>query len=328
MAKPPFFFLFFALFWTAIVGAFDVSVGRDLVHAVRSEGFQTTTGTVVSSEVTEHSGDEGPSYSADIRYRYNVFGRELTGDTYSFGAFPPSGSRWAHEIVAAHPEGQPVMVHFDADDPALSVLKPGLQGSGLFMLLFLTPFNVVMIGLWWFIGPQFWHWWNGTLPPPAPWFRDGGATHVRLPYLPAVGSALATIGACAFVGIFVIGFSTSFQPSVDTMLSTWLVVLGLGAAAGVNVWLKERQGAFDLVIKDRTVELPATYGRSERRTLDRSVISGVAIEKTEYEDSDKSPTYDVRFERRGGGHETLVTWHDGESAERLAVWLREKLGLR
>jgi len=328
MAKPPFFFLFFALFWTAIVGAFDVSVGRDVVHAVRSEGFQTTTGTVVSSEVTEHSGDEGPSYSADIRYRYNVAGRELTGETYSFATFPPSGSRWAREIVAAHPEGRAVTVYYDADDPALSVLKPGLQGSGLFMLLFLTPFNVVMIGLWWFIGPPFWHWWHGTQPLPAPWFREGGAIHVRLPYLPTLASVLATIGFCAFIAIFVVGFSTGFQPSVDTMLITWVVVLGLSAAAGVNVWLKEQQGAFDLVIKDRTVELPAISGRSQRRTLDRSVISGVAIEKTEFEDSEKSTTYEVRFQRRGGGHETLVTWHDGESAERLAAWLREKLGLR
>jgi hypothetical protein len=328
MAKPPFFFLFFALFWTAIVGTFDLFVGRDVIHAVRSGGFQTTTGTVISSEVTEHSGDEGPTYRAEIRYSYRVFGDEMTSDRYSFAAFPPSGSRWARERVAAYPVGRSVTVYYDADDPELSALKPGIEGSTLFMLLFLTPFNVVMIGLWWFVGPQFWHWWNGTQPPPAPWFRDGGALRVRLPYLPPLGSALGTAGFCAFVGIFVIGFSTGFEPSVDTMLGTWLVVLGLSVAAGVNVWLKEREGAFDLVIRDRSVELPAIYGRVERRTLDRSAISGVAIEKTEYEDSEKSTTYEVRFQRRGGGHETLVTWHDGQSAERLAVWLREKLGLR
>jgi hypothetical protein len=283
---------------------------------------------VISSKVTEHSGDDGPSYRADIRYRYNALGSERMGETYRFGAYGTSGSRWARKVVAAHRVGQPVTVYYDADDPTLSVLKPGLDGSSLFMLMFLTPFNVVMLGLWWIVGPQLWHWWHGTLPPPAPWFRDGGATRVRLPYLPALGAALVTAGFCAFIAIFVIGFTTGFQPSVDTMITTWTIVLLLAGAAGINTWLKERQGAFDVVIRERFVELPAMYGRTKRCTLDRATISGVAIEKTESEDSEKSTTYDVRFERRGGGHETIVTWYDGPSAERFAVWLREKLGLR
>lgn len=327
MEKSSIFLLIFALFWTAVIGVFDVTVGRDVVNAVRSESFHTTTGTVISSKVTEHSGDEGPTYSADIVYRYNVLGFERTGDTYRFGTYAP-GSRWARNVVAAHRVGQPVTVYYDAHDPTLSVLKPGLDGSSLFMLLFLLPFNVAMLGLWWIVGPQLWHWWRGTVPPPATWFRDGGATRVRLPYLPAVGAGLVTAGFCAFVAIFAIGFTTGFQPSVDTMIATWAIVLVLAVAAGANTWLKERQGAFDVVIRERFVELPAMYGRTKRCTLDRAAISGVAIEKTEYADSDRSTTYDVRFEQRGGACETIVTWSDGESAERLAAWLRERLGLR
>jgi hypothetical protein len=328
MEKPSIFLLFFALFWTVIVGVFDVTVGRDVVNAVRSESFRTTTGTVISSKVVEHSGDDGPSYSADIRYRYYAFGYERIGDTYRFGRYAPSGSRWARDVVAAHRVGQAVTVYYDANDPGLSVLKPGLDGSSLFMLLFLTPFNVVMLGLWWFVGPQVWHWWHGTTPPVAPSFRDGGATRMRVPYAPPVASALITAGFCAFVAIFIIGFSTGFQPSVETMLTTWAIVLGLAVAAGVNTWRQEQQGAFDVVIRERFVDLPAMYGRTKRRTLDRSTISAVAIEKTESEDSEKSTTYDVRLARRDGGHETVVTWYDAASAERLAGWLREKLGLR
>jgi hypothetical protein len=328
MDKPSFFLLFFALFWSAIVGVFDVTVGRDVINAVRSTSFQATTGSVLSSKVTEHSGDEGSTYSADIRYRYNALGYEWTGGTYRFGAYSNAGRRWARDVVAAHRVGEPVTVYYDASDPSLSVLKPGLDGSSLFMLLFLTPFNVVMLGLWWIVGPQFWHWWRGTTPPPAPWFRDGGSIHVRLPYLPPVGAGLVTAGFCAFVAIFAVGFTTDFQPSLETMAITWAIVLATAIAAGINTWLQERRGAFDVVIRERFVDLPAVYGRVERRTLDRAAISGVAIAKTEYEDSEKSTTYDVRFERRGGGHETIVTWYDGPSAERLAAWLREKLGLR
>jgi hypothetical protein len=35
MEKPSIFLLIFALFWTAIIGVFDVTVGRDVVNAVR-----------------------------------------------------------------------------------------------------------------------------------------------------------------------------------------------------------------------------------------------------------------------------------------------------
>lgn len=218
-------------------------------------------------------------------------------------------------------------VYYDAGEPALSVLKPGVEGSHFFMLMFLTPFTVVMLGLWWFLLPQLWHWWNGTEPPPAPWFRDGGATRVRLPYLPPLATACATLGACAFAGVFVVMLTAGSQPGMDAMFTAWVIVLGLAAAAGMNTWRTERQGAFDLVIRERSVELPAMYGRAQRRTLDRSAISGVAIQKNEYEDSEKLTTFDVRFARRDGSYETVVSWHDGPSAERLAAWLRGKLGL-
>ena len=34
-------------------------------------------------------------------------------------------------------------------DPAEALLRPGLAGSDLFLLLFMTPFNAVMLGFWW-----------------------------------------------------------------------------------------------------------------------------------------------------------------------------------
>lgn len=328
MDKTAVFLVFFAMFWTAIVGFFDVTAGSEVLNAVRSDDFRTTTGTVTSNEVVRRMGDDGPRYIAEIRYAYSVAGRHYTGDKYRFGAFNRTDKRWARQLADAHPVGRSVTVYYDADNPALSVLAPGLQGSSLLILMFLAPFNVVMLGMWWYVLPSIWHWWNGTERPPARWFREGGATRVRLPYLPPLATAFGTLGICAFAGIFAIAFTAGFEPSVDTMSTAWVLVLGVSVAAGFNIWRMERQGDFDLVIRERIVELPAMYGRTARRTLDRSAISGVAIKTTEYPDSEQSTTYDVRLARRDGDHETVVSWHDGHSAERLAAWLREKLGLR
>ena len=328
MDKTAVFLVFFAVFWTAIVGYFDMMAGGDVLNALRSDDFRTTTGTVTSNEIVRRRGDDGPRYTAEIRYAYSVAGRKFTSDRYHFSAFNRTDKRWARRLADAHPAGRSVTVYYDADNPALSVLNPGLNGSSLLMLMFLTPFNVVMLGLWWYVLPSIWHWWNGTERPPVRWFRDGGATHVRLPYLPPLATAFGTLGICAFVGLFAVAFTVGFEPSVDTMATAWVLVLGVSVAAGLNIWRMERQGAFDLVIRERIVELPAMYGRIERRTLDRAAISGVAIKTTEYPHSDRSTTYDVGLARRDGGHETVVSWHDGQSAERLAAWLREKLGLR
>ena len=318
--------LFFTVFWTAGVGLADFFVGRDALNAFRSEAFAATTGVVTSSEVTKHRGDEGPSFTPEIHYTYQVDGLTFVGERYSFSAFARPGSRWARDAVAEYPVGRTVAVHYDPDDPALSVLKPGLGPSNLFMLLFLTPFNVVALGLWWLVGPLIWHSWHGTKPRPVIWFRNGGATHVRLPYLPALASVFASAGVGAFIAIFVVGFTSSFYPDIDTVIVAWVFVLGFGAATGVSNWLMEQRGVFDLVIRERSVELPAMYGRAQRQTIDRATIQGGVMEKLQEKHSEKSATFEVRFERRDGGHETVVEWYDEYAAERLATWLREKLG--
>src|SRR5262245_56083083 len=107
----------FALFWTLIVGLFDVMIARNFYLGLRAQSFATTTGTITQSQISEHPGDDGPTYGVDIRYEYHVAGRKFTGDNYRYTAGSSSDSAWAREAVGAHKVGARVPVYYDSDDP-------------------------------------------------------------------------------------------------------------------------------------------------------------------------------------------------------------------
>jgi len=308
----------------------DYAVGHGLVHGLRAQNFSSTQGTITQSEVTTHTGSKGrTNYDADIRYRYEVGHKQFEGDTYRFGGMEASDPESAHATVRAHKVGAPVTVYYDAGDPSDSVLHPGIEGSSLFLLIFLTPFNVVMLAFWRFGGEWIWHWWHGTKPKLVVWSRVGNATRVRLSDATALESGVVAAGAAAFVVAFIGAFAVGFDMSIATALALWAVVLGAGIATGLWVRRKEVEGAYDFVIGDRTVELPASFDRKRRETVDRPAVSGVAVRAFE-RPGRRGPTtvYEIAIQRRGGSNATIAEWYDGERAEELAAWLREQLGLR
>jgi hypothetical protein len=330
MTRGIFLPLVFGVFWTAIVGVFDVMIGRTIYQDIRSLSFASTEGVVTHSEVTRHSGGKGgPTYGVDIRYKYFVETQELAGDNHRYGAMSSSDSDWAHEAVAAHSVGSRITVHYDAQNPSDSVLVPGIDGAELFMLIFLTPFNAVMLGLWWFGGTLLWHWWSGSEPELVQSFRDGGSLRVRLPQYPAIPSGLGAAALAAFVCVFPIAFIFGFHPSMTVALAAWVVILGTGVGVGAWLWRKEREGAFDVIIDDRRVELPAMFDRKRRETLERSMISGTAVVTIERPGrrGAVNTSYSVRLLRLGGGHEQVAEWYDEDQAKALAAWFREQLKL-
>jgi Protein of unknown function (DUF3592) len=326
VANPVRALLLFGLFWTAIVGVFDVLIGWSMVASIRAETFATTTGTVTHSEVTRHFDSDGDTYGVDIRYTYDVDGRTFEGDTYRYLAGSSSDSDWAREAVAAHPVGGSVTVHYDAADPADAVLQTGIDPATLFMLMFLTPFNIVMLATWWLGGERAWHRWQGTQPKVVDWSYDGASTRVRLPKIPPVFGAFVGVGGGAFAAIFVVAFTAGFHPSMDFVLTMWVLVAICGAASFAWLRRKQQAGVYDLVIGDRTVDLPALFDRKERQTIERKAIGGVAVEKLAR--GDNTPVYEIKLERRDGGPAKIAEWYDAEKAEALAAWLRERLQLR
>lgn len=319
----------FGIVWTAFVGVFDGFILTALYRQIRATGYAQTTGTVTHSELTRNSDGDGTTYGVRIEYTYTVNGSVLTGDRFRYNAGSSSDSGWARAAVREHPVGATIPVFFNPHNPADSVLKPGTNGADLFLLLFLTPFNMVSLG---FIAGGVYALNRKFRPGIAggvKWTDDGRFIRVRLPRYSPMFACLAIIGLGSFISIFIVGFSSGFHPSLLMIGSVWAVLLATGVGSALWLRFNEARGKTDLVINQvaQTVEVPATFGRDQRKTISFGTLSDITAEKVEHRSDDSSSyTYAVTLHHAGGG-EKLTDWHDGERAESLAAWLREQIAI-
>jgi len=322
------FLLIFGLFWTAIVGLFDGFIGRNLARQFRATSFLQTTATVTRSEVKAHHGDESTTYGVEIEYSYLVNGANYHGDTYRYGKFTSSDSKWAHVAVGKNPVGASVPVFYDPKNPSESVLRPGVDGSDLFLMLFLTPFNLVMLALWSGAFVVIRNKFRSAVAGGAKWADDGRILRVRLPRFSPLIAGFLVIGGGAFISMFAVGIPAGFHPSLNVMICVWGVVLSAGV--GVGIWQRRKQlrGSADLVVDrgERTVSLPATFGRKERRKESFASFTGISVQSVAHQGNKggTSYTYAVTLQTPRGG-EKLTDWYDKAQAESLAAWLRERL---
>ncbi|MEM7782495.1 MAG: DUF3592 domain-containing protein, partial [Planctomycetota bacterium] len=142
------FLIVWILFWTLIVGFFDVITGRNMWNQIRTRSFESVPGIILSSEVESHyDSDSGTNYRPKIKYEYVVNNQKLVNDSIRYGE-TSSNDSYAKEFNDPHPFGSETPVFFDPQNPSDSVLETGIQGSDLFLLMFLTPFNIIMVGGW------------------------------------------------------------------------------------------------------------------------------------------------------------------------------------
>jgi Protein of unknown function (DUF3592) len=125
--------LFAALAMFGVVWALS-----EAVYAHASELWPRTLGSIVTSRVSvEHDGTlEGPTYTAEIGYRYVVDGHEYTCDRVRFGG--PLSSLWrrpADTFAKRFPVGAPVTVAYDPAKPSRGVLEPGRSGQAYIKVL-------------------------------------------------------------------------------------------------------------------------------------------------------------------------------------------------
>jgi Protein of unknown function (DUF3592) len=319
-----------SLVWTIFFAAVDGSLLWDQFRQIRATGFPQSTGIVSHSQVTSHQGSKGGTqYDVEMEYSYRVNGEAFKGERYRYNNYPSSDSKWATVIVDQHPVGAAVPVFYDPQIPGEALLSPGIDGSDLFNLLFLTPFNLVMVGLWATVFTVL----KDKVRPPvaggARWTEERRSIRVRLPRYPAAVCGLVFIAFASFISIFPLGIGFGFHPSVPVALLTWVTVLGGGLGVAAWQWLKAVRGDFDLVIHpmERTVELPATFGRKCRRREPFSAFSGIKVENIvvgEYK-GERTYRHGVILQRKDGGTDQLTEWCREERAVSLAEWLRERL---
>lgn len=326
--------LIFTLLWSGMVLAFDTFMARGLLKQFESASYPAVTGTVTRSEVLSHTGSKGGThYTADIQYKYSVNGRPYSGNTMRFNKVNAANSGDAGAIVRAHPSGSPVQVYFNPVAPDESLLFPGIAGADFMMVLFLTPFNMIMIAFW--LG--LWGWFRERLFKPIAGgvkiIEDGITTRVRLPQWNAIWSGLGTIGGLGFLSMFVVGIPTGMQPSFAVVLPAILVVY----LAGIMVYLRQLQkinsGIDDLVINAgaRTLQLPMTFGRKQPFTVPITDIEALYVDIVEHHNSKGGTTFSyaptLRIRESSMEPQKLADWGDKFRANEFTKWLSGTLGV-
>jgi Protein of unknown function (DUF3592) len=106
--------------------------------------WPTVTGTITTSDVIEQIHTEETDkeirdvteYLPNIRYKYQVGGRDYFSSRRKWGADTIYGMReWAAERLVSYPVGAKVPVYYDPADPATAVLEPK-SGRGTLVFLF------------------------------------------------------------------------------------------------------------------------------------------------------------------------------------------------
>jgi hypothetical protein len=130
---------------------------RPLWNVARASEWVATPCTIVSSKLNVDTSADGSTYSVDVAYRYTYAGREYEGTRYDFVSISSNTSVAAKKrIVESHAPGTRATCYVNPDDPAESVINPGLRPE-MWWGLFPIPFVLVgTCGL--LFGVGIWRW--------------------------------------------------------------------------------------------------------------------------------------------------------------------------
>lgn len=325
------FLLVWTLGWTCIVGGIDVQAGRCLVRQLYSSTFRAAPGNVIESRVDRQCGRRGTTYRLVIAYSYQVKGRDYIGRQWNYTALA-SSDHWAHKVARAHRPGTPIGVFFDPRNPSEAVIEPGLTGTEPLVLMFLIPFNLIMVGSWALLirclRVDDWRTASGVRVT-----DDGHVLRVRLPQW----SPLLTSAALLFIGCILaallIALVSGCHPPLWFPAIVWVVIL-LTTAVICAVMLRQlRNGRSDLVL-DRfrgSLELPATHGRKVKHIVATAQIVSIEAEVERRSGGKKSvsPNY---FTTLGWVDDAdtlhtarLMRWGTPTEAEDFTAWLRQQV---
>lgn len=322
----------FAVFWSAITLVADFFVAQSVTMRLWAFSFNSTNGLVTHSELKVSRDSDGNTYQPVIHFRFPVGEGIYHGTNYQFCQGFTSGSRRARSVVKEHPVGKEVTVYYQSGNPARAVLCRGFDGGELFGLVFLTPFNAVMLGLW---GSAIYIRKQQRLLAQTGGVESvvrGSEVIVSLPRCPPVAAAGVASALLAFVASLGVGFATGMDPGLTTSSIALALVVGGGLAAYLYTHSKLKQGWYDLVLDtdNRMLTLPATFERKAPLAVPLAQVSQAEVEEVwpKNRDSESTPSYAATLVFNGGRRERIDEWSDREQAERFVKWLAERLPLK
>jgi uncharacterized membrane protein len=312
----------FVLFWTALSSTVDVIGVWGAARQILASGYPHVPGRMLKCDLKVTHG-KGTSYHVEVEYAYDVAGIAYRGTVYRHG-IGRSSRAFALPLVQTFFPGKPVDVYYNPRDPQDAVLHPGIEDSDLFVAMFMTPFNVIMIGMWTALWAKVRFGKTGGLRP-----RDDGISlRIAVAGWKPVHAAFTAAAFVSFLLIFVVGFPTGMDPSLSVAGAAWAVILCSAGAAWVWTARTVNRDMCDLVF-DRandTLTLPAIGNRKAPLTLSWSSITSVVVDMhggSKY--SCYVPTAVVTWPDGSHSREALSEPQAWWYANSIAVWVREQI---
>jgi hypothetical protein len=340
------FLLFFGLFWSFMTLLFDGFLAASLANQVRAMRFETTEGVIVETPppttqvVVELDPEATPDLELDDEpmsaraYTYTVGGRPYRSDRYRFASVDGEGE---FNPLGRFTAGETVRVYYNPEDPGEAVLERGVQGGDLFMAMFMTPFNMVMLGVWYGLVVTLRTRGGGR---PLRIDDDGMTMRVRPRRGAALAAAMITLGLASFISVFPLAmiFDAPNASSTSVVGASWILNVLLAAGVGAYVAQHVASGRGDLVLDRprKTLTLPAGF-QGEPVELTSRDIERVEVRTTTHYSSEgpSSETHHIFIhwhDRDGKNHESelkgLLSPSDLKDVEDTAKRLRKELGVR
>ena len=94
-----------------------------VIPVMSAQKWESTQCTILTSRVeTHHGGDDGPSYSPEITFKWTVDGKQHSGGRYWVTDFSSNHS-WAKGVVDDYPVGKKTECFYDPEKPSDAVLN-------------------------------------------------------------------------------------------------------------------------------------------------------------------------------------------------------------
>lgn len=319
----------FVVIWSLFTLGFDSFLLYSLARQVISAGrFQPTTATITRSDVETHHDSDGVTYRARISYRYTVNGVEYSSDRYAFGDMGTSSSKRARDITRANRLGASVTAYYDPRAPGTATLRTGVEPVQLFLAVFLTPFNMIMLGGWWYvlIGRR------RERRPCAGFLHtdDGDRAELRFMRLTPLLFAGIAVLVVSFISIFVVGFAVGFDPPPGALGAVFAAMAVAGT--GAFLWRARRvnSGRCTLVIHraHRSLTLPTRSDLDLQGATPHTHVLAVRTPIDANRQTNDRPTRQLHLDMKGRDEPVvLAKWLSDSDAHEAAAWIRRELGL-
>lgn len=315
----------FGIIWLGFVLGFDGVIGYGVWRTFDAKSrYLPTQGIVTSSVVESSRSSDGTTYSAKIEYEFVVGDTAHTGDRHSFFTFGTSSHEHANDIVKRYPVGREITVYYDPGDVSENVLEVDTRSFPAIVILFLTPFHCIGIGMLWGGVVQVMHQRGSKDDRAIASHRvkqTGERVVLRDSHWRGWMVFFMTLGITSFVMVFVVAFGLGIGTSRQAVLWIWTgCVL---AAMTLPTVLRVRRAT-----KHSTIEIDWMHARFTRKPDSVHVDIG-DIKTIRLTSHDTSTTVNNRpwlrheiegIEGDGTGHLLLIAKGYSDKGKELRDW--------